>query len=94
MNMTDTGPGHTELVILSDRTMVNIIRPIEITWICKHRAPDAISADDEYNRAPLRNYLSSHDILFKPRPARRHNKISIVESKNRTIKTILAKLDD
>lgn len=94
MNITDTGTAFTELSIADDRTMKTIIRTIESIWIHSHGAPVAVSADDEYNRAPLKNYLSAHGIEFKPRPDRRHNKLGIVERKNGTVKTILRKLDD
>lgn len=93
INITDTGTGYTVLAIAPDRSTSTIIRLLETEWICHHGAPHAASADDEYNRAPVRNYLSSHDITFKPRPARRHNKTGIVERKNQVVKTILSKLD-
>lgn len=94
LNITGTGTGYTVLAIAPDRSMATIIRIIETEWICKHGAPTAASADDEYNRAVLRDFLTSHGITFKPRPARRHNKLGIVERKNQVVKTILGKLND
>lgn len=93
MNMTDTGTGFTEMQITPDRSMRTIIRTVETGWICKHGAPKAVSADDEYNKAPLRQYLSAHEVVFKPRPARQHNETGIVERKNSTVKEILRRLD-
>lgn len=90
--ITDTGTGYTEAKIVDRKDINNIIRELEHIWICRHRAPLAISADDEYNRSKLVSYLSSHDISFKPRPTRGHNKIGFVERKNQTIKSILNKL--
>ena len=52
-----------------------------------------VSADDEYNRKKLLCFLDTHDITFKPRPARRHNKVGIVERKNGTLKEIIRRLD-
>lgn len=94
MNMTDTGTGYSELALTRSRSMDTVISVLEGYWVCRHGAPQAISADDEYNRKPLRAYLRSHNIQFKTRPARRHNKIGIVERKNRTLKAILSKLND
>lgn len=94
MNTTDAGTGYSELSMVPDRSMPTIVTTIDEGWVCRHGAPKATSADDEYNKLTLRNYLTSHEIVFKPRPARRHNKIGIVERKNGTIKTILAKLTD
>lgn len=71
-----------------------IFRAVETVWVCSHGAPSAFSADDEYNRAPIRTYPSEHDMFFKPSPWCGHNKILIVERKNRTVKIILAKHND
>lgn len=93
MTLTDVGTGFTELCICSDRKMETIVKTVETVWVCQHGAPTAISSDDEYNRAPLRKYLSTNSILFKPRPARRHNKLGVVERKNGVVKAILSKLN-
>lgn len=92
--ITDTGTGYTELSIAADRSMSTIILLLETEWICHRGAPAAFSADDEYNKSALRTYLSTHGIEFKPRPARRHNKLGVVERKNGVVKTILGKLTD
>lgn len=89
MNMTDTGTEYSELALTCSRSMNTIIGVLEGYWVCRHGAPQAISADDEYNRKPPRAYLQSHNIQFKIRPARRHNKIGIAKRKNGTLKTIL-----
>lgn len=94
MTLTDTGTGLTELQITPPRKMDTILQTIEAAWTCQHGAPSALSADDEYSRKPLRNYLSAHSILFKPRPERRPNKIGKVGRKNCTVKAVLGKLDD
>ena len=94
LNMTDTGTNYSELMLCESRTAEAMIQAIETTWIYKHGAPGAISADDEFNCATLQQFLQVHNIQFMPRPTRRHNKTGIVERKNATIKTILAKLND
>lgn len=94
MNMTDAGTGYTELALSTDRNMASIIAILEQRWFCKHGQPRSLSSDDEYNRKPLREFLNTRKVSFKPRPARRHNKLGIVERKNSTVKMILAKLSD
>ena len=94
MNMTDTGTAYSDVAIVENRNMATIIKAIENVWICRHGAPKAVSADDEYNRRPLRTYLETHDVLLRPRPTRRHNKLGIVERRNGTVKAIIAKLND
>lgn len=94
MNITDTGTSYSELVICNSRDAQSMIHVIETSWIYRHGAPDAISADDEFNCEALRQFLNVHNVQFKPRPTRRHNKTGIVERKNATLKTIIARLDD
>lgn len=94
INITEISTRFTELCITSDGKMDTTLRTIETSWICQHGAPHAISADDEYNRAPLRNYFESYSNQFKSRPARRHHKIAVVERENGTLKVILQKLND
>lgn len=91
--ITDTGTGYTEASIVRSRNMDTIVEKVEVVWICQHGAPRNVSADDEYNRKKLTDYLRVHDIKFKPRPTRRHNKVGIVERKNGTLKEIIRRLD-
>lgn len=91
--ITDAGTGYTEARIVSHKNIDTIISILETTWIYTHGAPIRVSADDEYNRKKLADFLSVHDMQFQPRPARRHNKVGIVERKNGTLKTIIRRLD-
>lgn len=91
--ITDAGTGYTEASIVLAKDMDTIVEKLEVLWICMHGAPRSLSADDEYHRKKLTDFLRSHDIQFKPRPARRHNKVGIVERKNGTLKEIIQRLD-
>ena len=90
--MTDTGTRYTEATIVNDRTVSTIVSVYEKHWLCRHGASKRLSADDEYHRRVLTNYLETHRITFRARPIRRHNKIGIVERKNGTLKGILHRL--
>lgn len=92
--ITDTGTGYSELIIVESRHSAVFIRELEQSWVCRHGAPKAVSADDEYNRKPTINYLRTHNIQFKPRPARRHNKTGVVERKIQVVKSILYKMNN
>lgn len=94
MIITDTGTGYTELAIAPDRSMSTIIQLIEREWTRHHGAPSTISSDDQYNKSALRTYLSTHNIEFKPRRARRHDKLGIVGRNIGVVKAILGKLTD
>lgn len=91
--MTDAGTGYTEATIVQARDMKTIVEKLESIWICTHGAPQSVSADDEYNRKQITDFLRAHDIRFNPRPVRRHNKIGIFERKNGTLKEIIHRLD-
>lgn len=89
----DTGTGYTESSIVIKKDIDTIINMLESLWICRHVAPENISADDEYHRRKLTTFLDAHDIKFEARPSRRHNKVGIVERKNGTLKQIIRRLD-
>ena len=91
--VTDTGTRYTECSIVVKKDIDTIINMLESLWICRHGAPENISADDEYHRRKLTTFLDAHDIKFKARPSRRHNKVGIVERKNGTLKQIIRRLD-
>ena len=70
-----------------------MIRNVECEWICVHGAPDALLADDAYNKLAFHHFLNQHKVQYKPRSARRHNKLGTVERKNETVKAIIYRLD-
>lgn len=91
--ITDAGTSFSEGGITSSRDIKAITQMLENTWVLRHGAPVAISADDEYNRKHLRAFLIAHSVTFKPRPTRRHNKTGIVERKIQTVKEIIRRMD-
>ncbi len=65
---------------LSSRDMNEVATSFVRLRISSHCPPKAISADVEFVTVPFKDMLRNHGILFEERPARRHNKIGIVES--------------
>lgn len=92
LHMVDTGTGFSEVRIVQTRKAEKLIDVLDVAWIFTHGTPGSLSADDEFNREPVRKALQTRMIYFKPRPTRRHNKCGIVERKNATIKRILERL--
>lgn len=90
--MRDTGTGYTEARVAAKRSVDTIISAFERVWICHHGAPKRVSADDEYDRNRLTNFLTVNGIQYRPRPTRRHNKTGLVERKNGVLKDILRRL--
>ena len=92
IHIVDTGTIWSEKRIVGSRSSQVITEIIYILWLCQHGSPKAISADDEYNSRQVQEFCSTHNIEFKARPARRHNKTGLVERKNQTLKTVLERL--
>ncbi len=61
-------------------------------WGYAHGSPKIVSADVEFVSAPFKDMLRNHGILFEERPARRHNKIGIVESGHNGIRLFVQRL--
>lgn len=66
---------------------------LDLLWICRHGAPENISAEDECHRWKLSSFLDAHDIKFKVGPSRRHGKVRLAERENGTLKQIIRRLD-
>lgn len=92
MHMVDTGTGFSEGTLVSNRDAKTMCSVLDTEWINRHGEPRALSADDEFNNRTIERYLKSRAIQFKPRPARRHNKIGLMERKKGVVKRILEKL--
>ena len=94
INMTDRGTVWTEMCIVEKQNIDTMKSSVKRYWICVHGAPGALFADDAYDKPNFHTFLKQHNIVYKPRPARRHNKLGCVERKNRTVKAIIRKLDN
>ena len=92
-HIVDTGTGWSETELVSDESIAAALKALERKLILTHGAPQSLSADDAYDKRNMHAFLLQHDIQYKPRPARRQNKLSHVERTNGTLKTILAKLN-
>jgi hypothetical protein len=64
----------------------------ELCWIYIHGPPAECSGDPEFDNSSFRPYLERHDIIYKPRPARRHNKVGLVESGHSSNKLLARRL--
>jgi len=71
--------------------MDEAMKTLEIIWINLHGPPNTISADPEFLNK-FANPLNYFNIGFEPTPARRHNKIGVVERKNGVLRLIVQKI--
>lgn len=91
--ITDVGTAYTEGTLTTNRDADTIWEALETCWIMRHGAPVSISADDEFNGKKLRRMMRTHDITFKARPTRRHNKTGKVEREIQVVKSIIKRID-
>lgn len=59
----------TEGMLTLRRGMQTIIDCLDSCWIFRHGSPASLSADDEYNRRPLRSTLQTYENMLETRPA-------------------------
>lgn len=86
---------HTALSATSfvqSREMPHAARAFEVQWINVHGAPEVVSADIEFMNQTFMSALRYFGVRFEPRPARRHNKLGIVERKNAVIRLVVQRL--
>lgn len=86
LSMVDVGTTYAEGGLVEARNMEVSWECIECVWICSHCQSRAISGGDEFNNRQFTKRLQSREATFYPRPARRSNKIGIVERKHGTAK--------
>lgn len=92
IHFADTGTAYSEGSVVTDRKADTIIKQFDTLWGYRHGTPNFISGDDEFNRPTIVKALADRGVIMKPRPSIRHNKVGLVERKNRTIKQIVEKL--
>lgn len=61
-------------------------RQLEYTWINVHGAPKTVCGDLEFFNSTFFNALRYFGCAFQPRPARRNNKLGVVERKNSVLR--------
>ena len=87
-----TGTGYSEVEVVDRRDMSAAAVAFDRMWISRHGAPRSVGGDPEFDKARFKVLLAQHSIKWKPRPARRHNKVGTVERKNGVIKNIMQRL--
>lgn len=92
LTIVDAGTAYGEGATVQSRNLEVAWEAPERCWICIHGQPRAVSGGDEFNNKQFRTLLLSRGIEFHLRPARRSNKIVIVERKHGTVKRILERL--
>ena len=88
LHIIDMSTGYSCTFLMETREMEYVERELEIHWINHHCPPAVMSGDPEFRADVFIKFLKYYRIRYESRPARRHNKIGVVESKNAVIRTI------
>lgn len=79
--MVDTATSYSSAVLLENRQLDLAAKAFEANWTNIHGPPALVSADLEFLGDTFVDSLKYHGIKHEKRPARRQNKIGIVENK-------------
>ena len=79
LNMIDPGTRYGERAIAVNRSAQNMKDMIESEWLYHHGASKRFSADLEFCRPVLQQFLKSHAIELKARPSSSSSKNGHIE---------------
>lgn len=91
LHVVDTSTGYSATRLCDTRYMDEAMVSLEEIWIHIHGSPRSLSADPEFLNKFTKD-LNYYHIQFIPVPARRHNKIGVVERKNSVLRMLVQKL--
>lgn len=89
LRIVNAGTGYSEAAIVSRKSGEIMTNAMGISWNIIHTAPLRFAADRKLNKEPMKRFLMTHKIKLAERSVRGHNKMGIIERKNRTVKLIL-----
>lgn len=92
LSMACKSTGYGESPPVANKGLPVAVASIELTWILRHGAPEAISADPGLGGKVMKAFCDEHQIRWEPRPPRRHNTIGVVERRNGVMRMVLERL--
>ena len=92
LHIVDTATGLSSAEIVSSRDKKLAASSIERCWFNVHGPPLSLAADPEFDSIAFRDFLHRYSCKFEGRPARRHNKMGIVERRNATVRLFVERL--
>ena len=91
LHIVDMSTGYSETRLCDSRFMDEAMDSFEMVWINIQGAPRNVSADIEFLKR-FSKELNYFNINFQPVPARRYNKVGVVERKNSVLRLFLQKI--
>jgi len=92
LHARDKASGFSATRFVTSRDMEIAVTHFRRMWIDVHGPPRTVSGDPEFNNSRFKRALTEEGIKFEARPARRHNKIGVVEARHNSLRLICLRL--
>ena len=92
LHIVDSHTGFSVAAVVPSRRMEEAARQFEYRWVNVHGAPSVVAEDLEFLNPTFMNAIRYFGCEFQQRPARRHNKLGIVERKNSVIRIMAQRI--
>lgn len=92
LHMVDKATSMSATALMPSRNIDEAAKMITTRWFDIYGAPTVLSADPEFRKNSITSLCTDHNVTYEPRPARRHNKIGIVESNNKPVRLMVQRL--
>lgn len=91
LHVVSVSTGYSAPKLALSREMDKAMEALEEIWINLHGPPSFLSTDVEFLNK-FAEELKYFGIMFKAHPARRHNKLGVVERKNSVVRLLFQRL--
>ena len=92
LHLVDVHTGFSATALVPTRDIDIAARTIEKIWVNIHGAPAKLSGDPEFMNKKFARLMERFSVTVEPRPARRHQKIGVVERKNAVVRTLVQRI--
>ena len=92
LHLVDTSSGFSATAIVPSRDIDVAARTIEKIWVNIHGAPAKLAGDPEFVNQKFIKRMERFSSAVEPRPARRHQKIGVVERKHTVVRTLTQRI--
>ena len=90
--MACQGTGYVETPPIESKTLAAAVSKFELVWMCRHGAPEILTADPGLAGKVMDAFCATHSIKWQTRHPRRHNTIGVVERRNGVVRMVLERL--
>ena len=92
LHLVDVGTGLSATSLVPSRDIDVAAKTIEKIWFNIHGPPAKLSGDPEFVNGKFSELMKRFSVTVEPRPARRHQKIGVVERKHAVVRTLAQRI--